>query len=127
MIRLPLPSIVTLMMLIAGQAYAQPSTYQPATILSIQPKESLSRVHKTTDAPPPSSEADYDIKVKFGDKDYVGRYRHSSDYVPGNWEVGKTVEGRVGKHKHRIYLKDLAGKEVAMPIVQREPADSAKK
>ena len=117
-----LASIVPWTILLLAPVSAQTFAYQSATILSIQPKEGSSRVHKTTDAPPPSSEADYDIKVKIGDKDYVGRYRHSSDYVPSNWEVGKTVEGRVGKHKHRIYLKDLAGKEVAMPIVQRGPA-----
>ncbi len=104
-----------------------PLTYQAATILKIQPKDSSSRVHKTTDAPPPSSEAAYDITVKIGDKEYVGRYRHASDYVPSNWEVGKTVDGRVGKHRHRIYLKDLAGKEVAMPIVQRAPAKASSK
>jgi hypothetical protein len=118
---------VTWTVLLVGLASAQTSAYQAATILSIQPKDSSSRVHKTTDAPPPSSEADYDVKVRIGNKDYVGRYRHASDYVPSNWEVGKTVEGRVGKHKHRIYLKDLAGKEVALPIVQRGPANPSSK
>src|SRR5581483_9214605 len=122
-----LSSMVVSIMLLVGLSSAQPLAYQAATILGIQPKDSSSRVHKTTDAPPPSSEADYDITVKIGDKDYVGRYRHASDYIPSNWEVGKTVEGRVGRHKHRIYLKDLAGKEVAMPIVQRAPANASSK
>jgi len=120
-----LASIATLIVSFGGLAQAQ--VYSNATILAIQSKESSSRVHKPSDAPTPSSEADYDITVKIGNKDYVGRYRHASDYVPSNWEVGKTVEGRVGKHRHRIYLKDMAGKEVAMPIVSREPASTSAK
>ena len=107
---------------LASLAHGEAPKYENAEILAIQPRTGSSGVHKQTDAPPPSSEADYDVTVKIGDKDYVGRYRHASDYVPSNWEVGKTVPGRVGRHRHRIYLKDMAGKEVAMPIVSRQPA-----
>jgi len=107
---------------LVGVGWSKTPAYQRAEILAIQPRSNSSAVHKLTDAPPPSSEADYDITVKIGDKDYVGRYRHASDYVPSNWEVGKTVEGRVGQHKHRVYLKDLSGHDVAMPIIRRQAA-----
>jgi len=104
---------------------AQTPTYQQGTILEIQSRDGQGVVHKATDAPPPSGQASYDIKVQIGDMIYVGRYKHASDYVPGNWEVGKPVEARVGPHKHRIYLKDVSGKEVALPIVTRQPAKGA--
>lgn len=71
------------------------------------------------------TEAAYDIRVQIGDMVYVGRYQRASDYVPSNWVVGQPVEARVGKHKHRVYLKDVAGKEVALPIVTRKPAKGA--
>ncbi len=116
---------IAMTVLFATYVTAQPPEYQQVRILSIQPRGARANVHKLTDAPPPSSEADYDIGVQIGDMDYVGRYRHASEYVPGNWEVGKTVQGRVGKHRHRIYLKDMTGNEVAMPILSRQPAPSA--
>ena len=116
-----------MLIVLIGLASAQTQTYQDATILSIQPKDSSSRVHKTTDAPPPSSEAAYDVKVKIGDKDYVGRYRHASDYVPSNWEVGKD-SGRPCRQAPASHLFErLSGKEVAMPIVKREPASASSK
>jgi len=99
------------------------TTTQRGTILAMQPTGSQSTVHKATDAPPPTNEAAYDITVQIGDMVYVGRYKHASDYVPGNWVVGQPVDARVGKHKHRVYLKDMAGKEVALPIVTRKPAN----
>ncbi len=101
---------------------AQTVTYQQATILDIQANDAQGNVHKATDAPPPTDQARYDVKVQIGDMIYVCRYKHATDYVPSNWEVGKTVEGRVGPHKHRVYLKDVSGKEVALPIVTRQPA-----
>jgi len=115
-----LGSIVLLVSLSA----AQTTTYQPAKILDIQAKGSPGAVHKATDAPAPPTAAAYDIKVQIGDIVYVGRYQHASDYVPSNWIVGQSVDARVGKHKHRIYLKNVSGTEVALPIVTRQPARS---
>jgi hypothetical protein len=37
------------------------------------------------------------------------------------------VDARVGPHKHRIYLKDVSGKEIALPIVTRRAAAPAGK
>jgi hypothetical protein len=99
-------------------------TYQPATILEIQEQDAQGVVHKATDAAPPTEQARYAVKVQIGDTIYVGRYKRATDYIPSNWQVGKTVEGRVGPHKHRIYLKDVSGKEVALPIITKEPAKS---
>ena len=105
---------------------AQVPAIPAATILGIQAKNKSSAVHKATDAPPPATtEGDYEITVQIGDMVYVGHYQHASDFVPSNWQVGKRVEARVGPHKHRIYLKDLEGKEVALPIVTRRPAKDA--
>jgi hypothetical protein len=56
---------------------------------------------------------------------YVGRYQNATDYVPSNWVAGQPVEMRVGTHKHRIYLKNMSGKEVALLIESKEPAKSA--
>src|ERR1700758_749925 len=113
-------------LLLAAVALAQAPASQQATILDIQSRGAHSAVHKATDAPPPASpEGDYNITVQIGDMVYVGHYQHTSDFVPSNWQVGKPVEARVGPHKHRIYLKDVSGKEVAMPIVTRHPAKDA--
>jgi hypothetical protein len=59
----------------------------------------------------------YDLTVQIADMVYVGRYQHASEYLPSNWVAGQSVDARVGKHKHRIYLKDVQGKEVALVIV----------
>ena len=101
---------------------AQTVTYQQATILDIQPPITQSTVHKATDAAPPPTAATYEITVQVGNMVYVGRYQRASDYLPSNWVVGKPVEMRVGKHKHRIYLKDVSGKEVALVIITRHVA-----
>jgi hypothetical protein len=114
--------LIAITLLFAGLSAAQ--TYQQGTVLDIQAKGARSAVHKATDAPPPADVAAYDVTVRIGDRVYVGRYEHASNYVPGNWQVGKPVEVRVGKHKHRIYLKNVAGKEVALAIVTRHPAQS---
>ncbi len=111
--------------LLASFSVAQNPAYQRGTILAIQSKSAHNAVHKATDAPPPADEATYDITVQVGDMVYVGRYQHASDYVPGNWVAGQPVDMRVGKNKHRIYLKDVSGKEVALPIVTRRPAKGA--
>jgi len=115
-------SSAALVSLLAVVCLAQGQTYEQATILDIQRQDVDSLVHKETDAGPPPGQARYAIKVQIGDMVYVGRYKHATDYIPSNWEAGKTVEGRVGPHKHRIYLKDVSGKEVALPIITREPA-----
>lgn len=104
---------------------AQTVTYQQGTILDIQPHVTQSTVHKATDAAPPPTAATYEVTVQVGDMVYVGKYQHASDYLPSNWVVGKPVEMRVGKHKHRIYLKDVSGKEVALVIMTRHRTESA--
>jgi hypothetical protein len=114
--------LVATIVLVASLSAA--TTYQRGKILDIQAKGSPSAVHKATDAPPPPTAATYDIKVQIGDMVYVGRYQHASDYVPSNWVVGQAVDARVGKHKHRIYLRNVSGTEVALPIVTRQPAGS---
>jgi hypothetical protein len=106
---------------------SNPQTYQKGTILAIQPQTANSTVHKATDAHTPEDESVYDVTVQIGDVVYVGRYQHASDFEPGNWEVGKEVDARVGPKKHRIYLKDVSGKEIALPIVTRRPAKPAGK
>jgi len=111
-------------LLLVSFAAAETPTYQQATILDIQQNDAQGVVHKQTDAAPPTEQARYDVKVQIGDMIYVCRYKHATDYVPSNWAAGKTVEGRVGPHKHRVYLKDVSGKEVALPIVTRQPAKS---
>ena len=111
-------------LLLISFAAAETPTYQQATILDIQRNDAQGNVHKQTDAAPPTEQARYDVKVQIGDTIYVCRYKRASDYVPSNWEAGKTVEGRVGPHKHRVYLKDVSGKEVALAIVTRQPAKS---
>src|SRR5690348_14134893 len=106
--------------IVAASAHAQAPA---ATILDIQSRGTHSAVHKATDAPPPATtEGDYDVTVQIGNMVYVGHYQHASDFVPSNWQVGKPVEARVGPHKHRIYLKDVSGKEIALPIMTRRPA-----
>jgi hypothetical protein len=110
--------------LAAAQTQPATVTYEPAKILDIQARDVEGNVHKATDAAPPIEQARYDVKVQIGDMIYVTRYKRASDYIPSNWEVGKTVEGRVGPHKRRVYLKDVSGKEVALPIVTRQPAKS---
>jgi hypothetical protein len=114
---------LSILLLLATLVAAETLTYQKGSILDIQPKASASAVHKATDAPPPSMQSTYDLTVQIGDMIYVGRYQHASDYVPGNWKVGEPVDARVGQHKHRIYLKDVQGKEVALVIVSRRRAD----
>ena len=114
--------LIATILLSVGLSLAQTVSYQPATILDIQQNDAQGVVHKQTDAAPPTEQARYDVKVQIGDTVYVCRYKHATDYLPSNWEVGKTVEGRVGPHKHRVYLKDVSGKEVALPIVTRQPA-----
>ena len=109
-------------LLLVSFAAAETPTYQQATILDIQQNDAQGVVHKPTDAAPPTEQARYDVKVQIGDMIYVCRYKNATDYVPSNWVAGKTVEGRVGPHKHRVYLKDVSGKEVALPIVTRQPA-----
>jgi hypothetical protein len=119
-------SLLVNILLLSACALAQAPASQTATILDIQSRGTHSAVHKATDAPPPASpEGDYNITVQIGDMVYVGHYQHASDFVPSNWQVGKPVEARVGPHKHRIYLKDVSGKEVALPIVTRHPAKQA--
>ena len=109
-----------------GVTLSLPAQASTPTVLNIQAKNKSSAVHKATDAPPPATtEGDYEITVQIGDMIYVGHYQHASDFVPSNWQVGKPVEARVGLHKHRIYLKDLEGKEIALPIVTRHPAKDA--
>jgi len=110
-----------------AQASAPQTASQKGTILGVDLHGATSAVHKATDAQPPQGESAYDITVQIGDMVYVGRYQHASDFVPGNWEVGKTVDARVGPHKHRIYLKDVSGKEIALPIVTRRAATPAGK
>ncbi len=117
--------LIATIVLIAAFSAAQTAPNQRGTILGIQPTGTQSAVHKATDAPPPDNEAAYDVTVQIGDMVYVARYKHASDYVPSNWVVGQPVDARVGKHKHRVYLKDMAGKEVALPIVTRKPANGA--
>ncbi len=112
-------------LLFVGVLTAQSTPYQQGTILDIQRRDAQGVVHKATDAAPPPTQGRYDVTVQVGEMVYVGRYKHATDYVPNNWEVGKLVEVRVGAHKHRIYLKDVSGKEVALPIVTRRPAASA--
>jgi hypothetical protein len=102
---------VATIVLLASFSAAQATTYQRGKILDIQAKGSPSAVHKATDAPAPPTAATYDIKVQIGDMVYVGRYRHASDFVPSNWIVGQSVDARVGKHKHRTYLKNVSGTE----------------
>ena len=106
---------------------SNPQTYQKGTILAIQPYTPNSTARKPTDARTPQDVSTYDLTVQIGDMVYVGRYQHASDFVPGNWEVGKEVDARVGPKKHRIYLKDVSGKEIALPIVTRRPAKPAGK
>jgi len=106
-------------------AVTQAETYQSATILKIEPENPQSIVHKATDASPPPNQITYDVTVQVQNMVYTGRYVSASDYIPSNWEVGKPVEMRVGHHKHRIYLKDVAGKEVALRIIARRPAEGA--
>jgi len=117
-------SLIASTLLLISFAAAETPTYQQATILDIQRNDAQGLVHKETDAAPPTEQARYDVKVQIGDMIYVCRYKHSTDFVPGNWEKGKTVEGRVGPNKHRVYLKDVSGKEVALPIVTRQAAKS---
>jgi hypothetical protein len=114
--------LIATSLLFASLAAAETPTYQQATILDIQKNDAQGVVHKQTDAAPPTDQARYDVKLQIGDTVYVCRYKRASDYVPSNWQAGKTVEARVGKHKHRIYLKDVSGTEVALPIVTREAA-----
>ena len=117
-------SLIASTLLLVSFAAAETPTYQQATILDIQRNDAQGNVHKQTDAAPPAEQARYDVKVQIGDMIYVCRYKRATDYVPSNWEAGKTVEGRVGTHQHRVYLKDVSGKEVALPIVNRQPAKS---
>ena len=117
---------IAAVLLCAGFSAAQAASSQAgspkAEILAIEPHGGAGPVHKATDAPPPQGESSYDVTVQIGDMVYVGRYQHASDFVPGNWQAGKPVEARVGPHKHRIYLKDVSGKEIALPIMTRRPA-----
>ena len=117
-------SLIASTLLLASFAAAETPTYQPATILDVKKNDAQGVVNKQTDAGPPTDQARYDVKVQIGDAIYVCRYKRAIDYVPSNWAVGKMVEGRVGSHKHRVYLKDVSGKEVALPIVTRQPAKS---
>ena len=110
------------MLMLATLCVAQTVTYRQGTMLDIQPRNAASAVHKATDAPPPPGGVTYEITVQLGDMVYVGRYQHQSDYLPSNWVVGQPVEMRVGKHKHRIYLKNVSGKEVALVIITRHAA-----
>jgi hypothetical protein len=116
----------TLLFASLAAAQTQPATvtYEPAKILDIQERDAEGNVHKATDAAPPIGQARYDVKVQIGDMIYVTRYKRATDYIPSNWEVGKTVEGRVDPHKRRVYLKDVSGKEAALPIVTRQQAKS---
>jgi hypothetical protein len=121
-----LASLAATVLLVGLSAAQTPApTYQQATILDIQSKTAHSAVHKATDAPAPTDQASYDITIQIGDTVYVGLYQHASDFVPSNWQVGKPVDARVGPRKHRIYLKDVSGKEVALPIITRKAAKSA--
>ena len=108
--------------LIGSLVAAQNVTYEKGAILDIQPKPGSSPVHKATDAPPPSMLSTYDLTVQIANMVYVGRYQHASEYLPSNWVAGQSVDARVGKHKHRIYLKNVQGKEVPLVIVTRHPA-----
>lgn len=118
-------SIASFVLLFANLCAAQTMTYQQGTILDIQQKHAESNVRKTTDAPPPPGGVTYDVTVQLGDTVYVARYQHNTDYVPSNWEAGKPVEMRVGPHKHRIYMKNVTGKEYALLIQSKKPAASA--
>jgi hypothetical protein len=117
---LPLIAAVLLLASLAGA-----ETYRQGTVLKIEPHVTQSTVHKATDAAPPPTAATYEITVQLGDTVYVGRYQRASDYLPSNWVVGQPVEMRVGKHRHRIYLKDVSGKEVALVILTRHPVENA--
>ena len=116
---LPLVAAVILVGSLAGA-----ETYLQGTVLKIEPHVTQSTVHKATDAAPPPTAATYEITIQLGDMVYVGRYQRASDYLPSNWVVGQPVQMRVGKHKHRIYLKDVSGKEVALVILTRHPVEN---
>jgi len=118
----PWRGLMVMLLMFLCLSTAQAETYQSATILSIQPEHPQSVVHKATDASPPPNQITYDVTVRLQDMVYVGRYVSASDYIPSNWEAGKPVEMRVGHHKHRIYLKDVAGKDVALRIIAHHPA-----
>jgi hypothetical protein len=115
-------SLIVTILALAAFCAAQTMTYQQGTILDIKERNVQSNVHKATDAPPPPGGVTYDVTVQLGDTVYVAQYQHNTDYVPSNWEVGKPVDMRVGPHKHRIYLKNVTGKEYALLIQSTRPA-----
>jgi len=119
--RLAKLSTLAVFVLLGSLAAAQAATYEKGSILDIQPRPNTSPVPQSTDAPPPPMQATYDLTVQIADMVYVSRYEHESDYLPSNWVVGQSVDARVGKHKHRIYVKDVQGHEVPLVIVTRHP------
>ena len=99
--------------------------YQPATVVSVQERETLfnNAGSNPSDAPLQAEVYSYDIGIRLNCTIYRVRYDSAFDYLPPVFVPNNTVE--VNPQKHVLYLSLAGNREVRMGIGGRSRVKDA--
>jgi hypothetical protein len=105
---------------------SQLAPYQQGTVLSVDRQEVSSPsecCYIGTDGPLQSQYYAYDVSVRIGCENYVGRYETAFDFLSSAFTPNKSISVRLTKH---ILYFDVPGeREIKMGIVHRSHNDTA--
>ena len=97
-----------------------PADYQQGTVMKVDRKEVQTPdncCYSGTDTPIQNQYYAYEVTVRVGCTDYVGRYESYLDFFPSAISPGKSVQVR--PEKHDLYFETPIWSDGRVPIVRR--------